>query len=76
VLKNLSNGIVAYVMNSAHHLDLRLPNVLDPISVQIGKFSLNNKPILLGRTLETTNIRKWIQQKQQSVRAEEQVIDL
>lgn len=51
VQQNLSSSLPAYVMPSAHHLDLRLPNKADPIAVQ------------LTRAVELVYIRNWIQEK-------------
>ena len=37
VKKNVTTDIFAFVMQSAHHLDMRTPNPLDPPSVVEGK---------------------------------------
>jgi len=41
--------------DSAHHLDLRLPNILDPPSV------------VEGRNMERYYLAKWMQEKNQSI---------
>jgi len=55
VQQNVSSTVVSYIMPSAHHLDLRLPNVADPLMVQY------------VRGLEAANIKQWIQEKQDKV---------
>lgn len=56
VLVNISDTVTAYIIEgSAHHLDLRSPNPLDPPSVTA------------AREYEATQIGKWITQKQETV---------
>lgn len=43
-----NNNIALFIKDSAHHLDLRLPNNADPDSVKD------------ARNIEMTEIKKWI----------------
>jgi hypothetical protein len=51
----LPNNHVIYIKNSAHHLDLREPNVKDPMQVT------------LARDQETAIIKDWIEAYQNQV---------
>jgi lysosomal Pro-X carboxypeptidase len=46
------NTIALYIENSAHHLDLRLPNAADPPSVTS------------ARAVETAYVRRWVEDYQ------------
>jgi hypothetical protein len=53
VLEDVSpDTVVLYIENSAHHLDLRLPNAADP------------QTLTDARQVETETIAKWIDQYQ------------